>query len=115
MLALLACDLGLDLCHFDAEQAFVQSELKKSCVHPSAAGLRRAFRYGCQTRSKPLRLEAGIPLVAPAFNAGMKCLGFDQCAADACVMRLIEKGTIAVVVVVNVDGIGIFYWVEESV
>ena len=34
---------------------------------------------------------------------GMKCLGFEQCAADACVMRLMEKGTIAMVVVVHVD------------
>ena len=28
-LAAIACELGLDLGHFDAEQAFVQSELKK--------------------------------------------------------------------------------------
>ena len=25
LLAAIACELGLDLCHFDAEQAFVQS------------------------------------------------------------------------------------------
>ena len=29
LLAALACGLGLDVCHFDAEQAFVQSELKE--------------------------------------------------------------------------------------
>ena len=27
LLAAIACGLGLELCHFDAEQAFVQSEL----------------------------------------------------------------------------------------
>ena len=27
LLAALACELDLDLCHFDAEQAFVQSDL----------------------------------------------------------------------------------------
>ena len=32
---------------------------------------------------------------------GMKCLGFEQCAADAGVMRLMEKGTITMVVVVD--------------
>ena len=34
---------------------------------------------------------------------GMKCLGFEQCASDACGVRLVEKGTIAMVVVVHVD------------
>ena len=28
LLALIACELDLDLCHFDAEQAFVQSDLE---------------------------------------------------------------------------------------
>ena len=67
LLAALACELGLGLCHFDAEQAFVRSELNEVM---SAAGLRRAFRYGCQTRSKPLRLEASIVHVTPVFCAG---------------------------------------------
>ena len=67
LLAALACELGLGLCHFDAEQAFVRSELNEVM---SAAGLRRAFRYGFQTPSKPLRLEAGVVHVTPAFCAG---------------------------------------------
>ena len=67
LLAALACELGLGLCHLDVEQAFVRSELNEVM---SAAGLRRAFRYGCQTRSKPLRLEAGIVHVTPSFCAG---------------------------------------------
>ena len=36
---------------------------------------------------------------------GMKALGFEQCAADACVMRLVEDGGVSVVVVVHVDDI----------
>ena len=28
LLALIACELDLDLCHFDAEQAFIQSDLE---------------------------------------------------------------------------------------
>ena len=36
---------------------------------------------------------------------GVKCLGFEQCAADACIMRLVEKGAIVMAVVGHVDGI----------
>ena len=35
----------------------------------------------------------------------MKCLRFEQCAAEACTMRLMEKGAIAMVAVVHVDGV----------
>ena len=34
---------------------------------------------------------------------GMKCLGFEQCAADACAMRLMEEEAIVMVIVVHVD------------
>ena len=37
------------------------------------------------------------------FVRGLKCLEFEQCATDACVMRLMEKGAIAMVVVVHVE------------
>ena len=30
LLASIACEFGLDLCHFDAEQAFVQSDLEEN-------------------------------------------------------------------------------------
>ncbi|CAM9450595.1 unnamed protein product [Pylaiella littoralis] len=33
----------------------------------------------------------------------MRSLGFEQCAADACVMRLVEDGAVSMVVVVHVD------------
>ena len=35
----------------------------------------------------------------------MKCLGFEQCLADACVMRLIESGSVTILAVVHVDDI----------
>ena len=35
----------------------------------------------------------------------MKALEFEQCKADACVMRLVENGGISVVVVMHVDDI----------
>ena len=36
---------------------------------------------------------------------GLKCLGFESCAADVCVMRLIEHSVVVMVVVVHVDDI----------
>ena len=40
LLAALACELDLDLCHFDAEQAFVQSDLDEVVLHSLAPQLR---------------------------------------------------------------------------
>ena len=39
LLGTIACELGLDLCHFDAEHAFVQSSLEEdvSCDYPLVA------------------------------------------------------------------------------
>ena len=36
---------------------------------------------------------------------GLKCVGFESCAADACMMRLIEHSVVVMVVVVHVDDI----------
>ena len=39
LLGAIACELGLDLCHFDAEQGFVQSTVEEDvlCDSPSVA------------------------------------------------------------------------------
>ena len=39
LLGAIACELGLDLCHFDAEQAFIQSSLEEDvlCDYPLVA------------------------------------------------------------------------------
>ena len=39
-LGILACALGLDLCHFDAEQAFVQSSLEEDVFMRLSQGCR---------------------------------------------------------------------------
>ena len=36
---------------------------------------------------------------------GLKCLGFESFAADACVMHLIEHSVVVMIVVVHVDDI----------
>ena len=79
LLAAIACEIGWGLCHFDAEQAFVQSKLDELVF---------------------IRLPWHNYLMR-----GLKCLGFESCAADACVMRLIEHNVVVMVVVVHVDDI----------
>ena len=105
LLAALVCELDLDLCHFDAEQAFVQSDLDEivyirlppSCgaLSGKVVRLRRSL-YGLTQASRTWHYH---------LVRGMKALGFEQCEADACVMRLVEDGGFSVVVVVHVDGI----------
>ena len=41
--------------------------------------------------------------MASPLLRGMGGLGFEQCEADACVMRLVEEGAVSIVVVVHVD------------
>lgn len=107
LLAAIACELGWDLGHFDAEQAFVQSNLDDVILLrlPSGCGglsgkvvkLGRSL-YGLKQASRTWREH---------LMYGMKkCLRFESSAADACVLRLIENGVVSmVVVVVYVDDI----------
>ena len=102
-LAAIACELVLDLCHFDAEQAFVQSEksediymrLPNGCRSVSGKEVKLCLSlYGSKQASRQWRHHQG---------RGMKGLDFEQCEADACVMCFVEAGGISVVVVVHVD------------
>ena len=105
LLAALACKLDLDLCHFYAEQAFVQSGLDEvvyirlppgcGALPGKVVRLRRSL-YGLKQASRTWRYH---------LVRGMKALGFEQCEADACAMRLVEDGGVSVVVVVHVDDI----------
>ena len=95
LLTALACELGLDLYHFDAEQAFVQSDLDEVVyIHlPSGCGvlsgkvvrLGRTLYYGLEQASQTWHYH---------LVRRMKALGFDQCKADACVMRLVEDSAV---------------------
>ena len=86
LLTAIACELGLDLCHFDAEQAFVQSTLDEEVY------LR--LPQGCGALSgkvvKLVRSLYGLKQASRTWHnhlvRAMRCLGFEQCAADACVM-----------------------------
>ena len=105
LLAAIACEFGWDLCHSDAEQAFVQSKLDElvfirlppGCgeISSKVVTLGRSL-YGLQQSSRIWHNN---------LMRGLKCLGFESCAADACVMRLIEHSVVVMVVVVHVDDI----------
>ena len=94
LLATLACELDLDLCHFDAEQALVQSDLDEvvyirlppSCGALSGKVMRlRRSLYGLNQASRTCHYH---------LVRGVKVLGFEQCEADACVIRLVEDGAV---------------------
>ena len=105
LLAALACELDLDLCPFDAEQAFVHSDLDEVVYI--------RLPPGCGALSgKVVRLHRSLYGLKQASRTwhyhlvrGMKALGFEQCEADACVMGLMEDGGVSVVVIMHVDDI----------
>ena len=105
LLSAIACELDLDVCHFDVEQAFVQSKLDEDVF------LR--LPRGCGRLSgKVVRLNKslyGLKQASRSWHAHLttclNTLGFQQCLADACVFRLVEEGRIAIIAVVHVDDI----------
>ena len=94
LLAAIACELDLDLCHFDAEQAFVQSDLDEvvyislppSCgaLSGKVERLRRSL-YGLNQASQTWHYH---------LVRGIKPLGVEQCEADVCVMGSVEDGAV---------------------
>ena len=98
LLAAIACDLDWDFVHHDAQQAFIQSSLSedlfirlpKGCGHLSGKVVKLARSlYGLKQASRMWHYH---------LVEAMQSLGFEQCGADACVMRLIENGVVAMVV-----------------
>ena len=93
------------MCHFDVEQAFVQSKLDEDVF------LR--LPKGCGHLSgKIVRLNKSLYGLKQAFRSWhahlttcLKTIGFQQCLADACVFRLVEEGRVAIIAVVHVDDI----------
>ena len=105
LLSAIACECFLDLCHFDVDQAFVQSDLEEDVF------LR--LPKGCGDLSgKVVWLNKslyGLKQVSRTWHAYLttclKRLGFEQCMADVCVFRLIENGRVAITAVGHVDDI----------
>lgn len=105
MLAALACELDLELCHFDIDQAFVRAPLKEDIF--------MRLPEGCGALSgKIVQLNKslyGLRQASREWYALLKkcllALGFEQCMADSCVFRLVEDGEVVLILVVHVDDI----------
>ena len=103
LMSAIAFELDLDVCHFDVEQAFVQSKLGEDVF------LRLPRGFG-RLSDKIVRLDKslyGLNQASRSWHAHLttclKTLGFQQCLADACVFRLVEEGRVAIIAVVHVD------------
>ena len=101
----IACEYDLDLCHFDVDQAFVQSDLEKDVF------LRLPKRCGDLSGNVVWLNKSlyGLKQVSRTWHAHLttclKRLGFEQCMAYVCVFRLIEDGRMTITAVVHVDDI----------
>ena len=105
LLSAIACECDLDLCHFDVDQAFVQSDLEehvflrlpKGCGDLSGKVVRfNKSLYGLKQASRTWHAR---------LTTCLKRLDFEQCMADVCVFRLIEDGRVEITAVVHVDDI----------
>ena len=101
----IACELGLDLCHFDAEQAFFQSELSGDVYIRLPKGCRVMSGKVVKLCRSPYDLEQASRQCHHHLLRGMRGFGFQQCQADACVLSLVEEAAVSIVVVVHVDDI----------
>ena len=108
LLSTIACELHLDLCYFDVDQALVQSKQSKL---DEDVFLR--LPKGCGSLSgKIVRLNKSLYRLKQAsrswhahFTSCLKTLGFEQYLADAWVFRLVKEGRVAIIAVVHVDDI----------
>ena len=104
LLSAIGCELDLGVCHFDVNQAFVQSKLDdvflrlpKGCFRLSGKIVRlNKSLYGLKQASRSWYAH---------LTTCLKTLNFQQCLADACVFRLVEEGRVAIIAVVHVDDI----------
>lgn len=103
LLAALACELGWSLSHFDIEQAFTRGNLEEV--------VNMRLPQGCGALSGAVvRLKKSLYGLRQASRQWYKMLkecllslGFEQCLADSCVFRLVEDGSVTLLIVVHVD------------
>ena len=95
LLAALACEQDLSSRHFDADQAFVQSELEEEVF--------MQLPQGCGKLSgkvvKPCRSLYGLRQASRQWHnhlaERLRSLGFTQCLADACVFRVMGNNKVS--------------------
>ena len=105
LLSAIACELDLDVCHFDVEQAFVQSKLDEDVFLRLPRGCGRLSGKIVRLNKSLYGLKQASPVMACASHHVLEYTCFQQCLADTCVFRLVEEGRIAIIAVVHVDDI----------
>ena len=105
LLSAIACELDLDVCHFDVEQAFVQSKLDEDVFLRLPRGCGRLSDKVVRLNKSLYGLEQASRSWHAHLTTCLKTLGFQQYLADACVFRLVEEGRVAITAVVHVDDI----------
>ena len=105
LLRAIACELDLDVCHFNVEQAFVQSKLNEDAFLRLPRGCGRLSGKVVRLNKSLYGLKQASRSWYAHLTTCLNTLGFQQCLADACVFRLVEEGRIAIIAVVHVDDI----------
>ncbi|CAN0433081.1 unnamed protein product [Ascophyllum nodosum] len=102
LLSAIACECGLDLCHFDVDQTFVQSHLDEDVF------LRLPKEWvNCRKVVRLSKSSYGLKQASRTWHAHLTTylqrLGFEQCRTDVCVFGVIEDGRVGITAVVHVD------------
>ena len=105
LLAALACEQDLDLCHFDIDQAFVRAPLKEDIFMQLPEGCGALSGKIVQLNKSLYGLRQASREWYALLKKSLLSLGFEQCLADSCVFRLVEGGKVALLLVVHVDDI----------
>ena len=103
LLAALARELDLELCHFDIDQAFVRADLPED-VYMRLPEWCRSLSGKVVKLSKSLHgLRQASRQLYALLKKCLLALGCVQCLADSCVSRLVEGGKVVMHLVVHVD------------
>ena len=105
LLSVIACERDLDLCHFDVDQAFVQSDLEEDFFLRLPKGCGDLSRKIVRLNKSLYGLKQTSRTWHDHLTTCLKRLGFEQFMTDVCVFRLIENVRVAITVVVHVDNI----------
>ena len=105
LLSAIACELDLDMCHFDVEQAFAQSKLDEDVFLRLPKGCDRLSGKIVQLNKSLYGLKQASRSWHARLTSCLKTLGFQQCLTDTCVFRLVDEGRVEITAVVYVDDI----------
>ena len=105
LLTAMACELDLDLCHFDIEQAFVQSGLEENVFMPLPQGCGRLSGTIARLNKSLYGLKQASRQWHAHLTRCLLTLGLLQCLADACVFRSTEDDRVVMTIVVHEDDI----------